>query len=60
MYMMYGEAFAHLPKSYPSMIEGLIEDMIGGRWKRGEVKEPIPTCYMSWIEAVGLRDEYLS
>ncbi len=42
------------------MIEGLIEDMIGGRWKRGEVKEPIPTCYMSWIEAVGLRDEYLS
>lgn len=32
------------PLSNPSAIEGLIAGVIGGRWKRDEVKEPIAKC----------------
>lgn len=37
-------------KSHPSAVEGLIEDVICGRYKRrDEVKEPVSTFHVSWL-----------
>lgn len=37
-------------KSHPSAVEGLIEDVICGRYKRrDEVKEPVTISHVSWL-----------
>ena len=37
-------------KSHPSAVEGLIEDVICGRYKRkDEVKEPVSIIHVSWL-----------
>lgn len=37
-------------KSHPSALEGLIEDLICGRYKRrDEVKEPVTKFHVSWF-----------